>query len=71
MFFFSYFFRVSYILTNGFVFYLGSIYVRHARGGFGWAERTQTSPNDAYGVVGALGMFFFNFFVFFVLTIFI
>src|SRR5271168_3983136 len=56
MFLFS-FFRVLYILTNGFLFYLGCIYVLQAREGFGWTAMTKTGPNNARHVVWALGIY--------------
>jgi hypothetical protein len=60
-------FRVFNILTNFFVVF--RIYLRFTRAGrFGWAARTQTSPNGASGVVGGLGMFFFHFLLCFLYT---
>src|ERR1700678_1357678 len=60
MFLFS-FFRVLYILTNGFLFYLGCIYVLYAQEGFGWTAITKTGPNDIRHVVWALGTIFLIF----------
>src|SRR5271168_1673467 len=63
MFFFS-FFQVLYILTNGFLSYLGCIYVLQAREGFGWTAITKTGPNNVRHVLNwALGMFFFVFYI--------
>src|ERR1700678_2645828 len=71
MFLFS-FFLVLYILTNGFLFYLGCIYVLYAQEGFGYMAITKTGPNDIRHVVWALGTIFliFNFFshVLYILT---
>src|ERR1700678_126639 len=63
MFLFS-FFRVLYILTNGFLFYLGCIYVLYAQEGFGWMVIMKTGPKDIRHVFWALGTIFliFNFF---------
>src|SRR5271168_696335 len=52
---FNFFFRVLYILTDGFLFYLGCIYVLYAQEGFGWTAMTKTGPNDARHIVWALG----------------
>src|ERR1700678_2750680 len=60
-----FFFRVLYILTNNFLFYLGCIYFLQAQEGFGWTAITKTGPNDARHVVWALDTFFFFFFFFF------
>src|SRR5271168_2827647 len=54
---FNFNFRVLYILTNGFLFYLGCIYVLQAREGFGWTAMTKAGPNDARHVVWALGIY--------------
>src|ERR1700678_3815932 len=54
---FNLFSRVLYILTNGFLFYLGCIYVLQAREGFGWTAMTKTGPNDSRHVVWALGIY--------------
>ena len=71
MFLFS-FFRVLYILTNGFLFYLGCIYVLYAQEGFGWTAIMKTGPKDIRHVFWALGTIFliFNFFsrVLYILT---
>jgi hypothetical protein len=52
-----------YILTHGFVFFLGSIYVLKARGGLRWVAMTTRGPNDARRVVWAIGRFV-SFFLF-------
>ena len=48
-------------LPMAFYLFLGSIYVLKAHGGFEWVTREETGPNDASGVVWALGIFFFCF----------
>src|ERR1700678_1818896 len=53
------FFRVLYILTNDFLFYLGCIYVLQAREWFGSTAITKMGPNDARHVIWALGTMFF------------
>src|ERR1700678_850621 len=50
-----FFFRVLYILTDDFLFYLGCIYFLQAQEGFGWTAITKTGPNDARHIVWALG----------------
>src|SRR5271155_5494834 len=69
---FNFFSRVLYILTDGFLFYLGCIYVLYAQEGFGWTAITTTGPNDIRHIVWALGTIFliFNFFshVLYILT---
>src|ERR1700678_156652 len=62
-----FFFRVLYILTDDFLFYLGCIYFLQAQEGFGWTAITKTGPNDARHVVWALDTFFF-FCVLYILT---
>src|ERR1700678_326431 len=54
-----FFFRVLYILTNDFLFYLGCIYILQAREWFGLTAITKMGPNDARHVVWALGTMFF------------
>ena len=54
-----FFFRVLYILTNDFLFYLGCIYVLQAREWFGSTAITKTGPNDTRHIVWALGTMFF------------
>ena len=54
----SFFFLcVFYILTND--FYLFRLSVLKVQGRLEWAATTKTGPNDASGVVWALGAFFF------------
>jgi hypothetical protein len=51
------FFKNSCFLHTNY-FYLGCIYVVKARGGSGQAVMQKKGPNDASGVVWALGMYF-------------
>jgi len=60
--------RVFSLLNNDFYFDLGPHYVLKAPKELRWAATTITGPNDASGVVGALGMYFFLFFFVFSLT---
>ena len=53
--------HVFSLLTNDFYFDLGPHYVLKAVKELRWAAATITGPNDASGVVGALGMFFLFF----------
>jgi hypothetical protein len=66
--FFFFLFRVFCILINGFIFYLGSIYVLTGRRGFGWAarkKRAQTTPDVLFGPIGTC--FFVRVFCWFIL----
>src|ERR1700678_1624566 len=57
------FFRVLYILTSGFLFYLGCIYVLKAQEGFDRRrsrKRAQTTPDTSFGP--RYYVFDFNFF---------
>ena len=56
-FFFKFF--MFLILINDCLFYLGSIYVLEAHGGFGWATREETGPHDARCVIWAHTYVFF------------
>jgi hypothetical protein len=55
-------FSRSFYSNDCFIVYTCSLLRHMRRGGFGWAETTGTSPNDAKRVVWAISMFLFSFF---------
>jgi len=58
------FFRVFNSILNISLLYSGPIYVIKAWGEFGWMGMRKTGPNDASGVIWALGIFSLFFVIF-------